>query len=100
MGGAGTYEGMAGPNLNTVCQLHTKHYSYDTTDCRSLVTLEFVPRSHQPIRFVVTSSHANLIGSCDLGSTFLVTSDLQSAVQSICNRERSTGSHIMGKSFD
>ena len=51
-----------------------------TADCRSLVTLEFLPRSHQPIRFVVTSLQANLIGSRDLGSTFLVTSDLQSAV--------------------
>ena len=48
----------------------------------SMVTLEFLPRSHQPIRFVVTSSHANLIGSCDLGSTFLVTSD----VPSTCNQ--------------
>ena len=35
------------------------------------------------IRFVVTSSHANLIGSCDLGSTFLVTSDLRSTVAAI-----------------
>ena len=33
-------------NITVVC----------TTDCRSLVTLEFLPRSHQPIRFVVTSS--------------------------------------------
>ena len=55
-------------------------YTCHTADCRSLVTLEFLPRSHRPIRFEVTSSHTNLIGSCDLGSTFLVTSDLQSAV--------------------
>ena len=58
-----------------------------TADCRSLVTLEFLPRSHQPIRFEVTSSHENLIGSCDLGSTCLVTSNLQSAVAISMERE-------------
>ena len=53
------------------CTVYTVHrMSY------ALCTLDFIPRSHQPIRFVVTSSHANLIGSCDPGSV-TITSDLQ-----------------------
>ena len=49
-----------------------------TVYCTSHVTctLDFIPRLHQPIRFVVTSSHANLIGSCDPGSV-TITSNLQ-----------------------
>ena len=46
------------------------------------LTLVLQPaRSHGPIRFMLTSLPANLIGPCDLVADILVSSNLQSTVQ-------------------
>ena len=68
-----------------------------------LVTRKVLPRSHEPIRFDVTT---NLIRSCDLGRNSRVTSDLQSMVcsiiynsdsQRLCSRLPPTSYHQLYK---